>query len=606
MTAGLRALFITLILAVVAWTTREIPGFGFLPQVDDDVNIFLNPNLGAPDAARLHWMATDFTYVHRYMPLGWLGFSLVYAAAGLNPAAFHVAGIALHAANSILLLLLLEHLLRRFAPAASRRDRVVAAGVATLLWALHPLRVETTAWCSGLLYAQAGFFALVCVLARVEELRARSAGRAGRGDAWLAMGWLAYAASLLTYPLALFLPFALIILDACWTAGRVLVPRQRAALWAGAAVLAATALAGLALTVHARATATDWMRAPTLAEFGPLARLLQAAYVAVVYLWRTAAPVDLGWMPTTLLDAGSPGALGWVAAAVLLGGIAWTWARRRAAPAVAACGLAYLVLLVPNLGLSEHPHSIADRYLYITGIVFSVALAVGLVRIRSRALFGGAVAGCLSPSTVLPVANRRQARTWGSPAAFEAKMMAVPEPELRHITAARAGKLRFLRGEVRDGRAQVWDELQRAPGVGGVQLTWREIAPRSPLSPEVASRPLEEWPVAPYALIELQLARGQLAEGRSYDAVQHLTAAIQMAPEFSEARFRRGILFCAYGRLPEALHDWLQVAQHPAGAGGELAFFTDSLRKAYLAAGDEGSAAALERVRPPAGSHRDG
>jgi hypothetical protein len=377
----------------------------------------------------------------------------------------------------------------------------------------------------------------------------------------------------------------------------VLPPRQRVALWAGAAVLAATALAGLALTLHARATATDWLRAPTLAEFGPRARLLQAAYVAVVYLWRTAAPVDLGWMPLTLFDAGSPGALGWVAAAVLVGGIAWAWARRRAAPAVAACGLAYLVLLVPNLGLSEHPHTIADRYLYFTGIVFSVALAVGLVRIRPRALQGGAVAACLVAAAVCAVASRRQARLWGSPAAFEAKMMAVPDPELRHITAARAGKLRFLRGEVRDGRAQVWDELQRAPGVGGVQLTWREIAPRTPLSPEVARRPLEEWTVAPYALIELQLARGQLAEGRTYDALQHLTAAIQMAPEFSEARFRRGILFCAYGRLPEALHDWLEVAQHPSGDGGELAFFTDCLRKAYLAAGDDRAADSLLHAR---------
>ncbi|HEY4990115.1 MAG TPA: hypothetical protein VII09_09925, partial [Opitutaceae bacterium] len=346
MTAGLRALFITLILAAVAWTVREIPGFGYLPLVDDDVNIFFNPHLGAPGASTLLWMATDSSYVHRYMPLGWLGFSVVFSLSGLDPAGYHLAGLAFHALNAVLLFFILEQLLLRFAAAVPVRDRIVGAGLASLLWALHPLRVETTAWCSGLLYAQAGFFALAFVWARLAELRARSEGRNRNGAWYFVAGWASFAASVLTYPVALFLPFAVAIVDHAWTgADSEAERRSRRAVRLEMVALGLTSLGALLLTAHARGTVvTSWGRTPTLAEFGILSRALQASYVASMYLWRTFWPVDVNWLPRTLFDAEIPGGVGWIALATiaLVTGAALKFWKR--APVFAACWVSYLIL----------------------------------------------------------------------------------------------------------------------------------------------------------------------------------------------------------------------------------------------------------------------
>src|SRR5580700_10051031 len=113
MNARRRFLLILLIAAAVAWTVREVPGFDSLPLIDDDTNIFFNPHIGTPSAARIRWMFGDVSYVHRYMPLGWLGFSIIYVFSGLNPAGYHIAGAGLHLLNALLLFLALERLLRR-------------------------------------------------------------------------------------------------------------------------------------------------------------------------------------------------------------------------------------------------------------------------------------------------------------------------------------------------------------------------------------------------------------------------------------------------------------------------------------------------------------
>jgi hypothetical protein len=564
---SLRAQFIALILVAVAWTTREIPGFGYLPLADDDVNIFFNPHMGAPGASTLHWMASDLSYVHRYMPLGWLGFSLVYSASGLDPEGYHAADILLHAANAVLLFLVLEQLLRRFAAGAPDRDRTLAAGLAALLWALHPLRVETTAWCSGLLYSQSGFFALLCVYCRLAELRARSQAPAGRPSAWFAAALVSSVASSLTYPVALFLPFCVPIIDRAWLAGETeAMALARRAARREALALAITAVGALALAVNARDTVTTaWGQVPSLAQFGVLSRALQAAYVAAVYLWRTICPADVAWMPLTLYDPGSPGILGWIAAALLAAISAAALASRKRAPAFAACWACYLILVVPSLGLNEHPHTIVDRYVYFTSIAFAAALAAALVGIRPGFARVATRVACALAVVACALSSVGQARVWRDIGAFQRHMMLIPDPDLRHITAARTGKLRFLEGDVRGGREAVRLELERAPDVGGVILTWRQVMSQAPLSPEVASRKLQEWPAAPFSCVDLQIARIQVDEGRTGDALLHLDAAVARSPNFTEARFRRGLLLAAAGRPREALHDLLLVERPAAG-----------------------------------------
>ena len=51
----------------------------------------------APSGCR--WMFTDWSYVRRYIPLGWLNFSATYEFAGLNPRPYHAVALGLFLLN---------------------------------------------------------------------------------------------------------------------------------------------------------------------------------------------------------------------------------------------------------------------------------------------------------------------------------------------------------------------------------------------------------------------------------------------------------------------------------------------------------------------------
>jgi len=69
-------------------------------------------------------------------PLTWLSHELDFTLFGLNPAGHHAVNVLLHAANAVLLFLLLQS-----ATGFRWRSLMVAA-----LFALHPINVESVAW----------------------------------------------------------------------------------------------------------------------------------------------------------------------------------------------------------------------------------------------------------------------------------------------------------------------------------------------------------------------------------------------------------------------------------------------------------------------------
>lgn len=110
---------------------------GFLNYDDPDV-ILNNPRLHAPtvvDAVEVFFEVRD----HAYLPLYYLGLMPEAALFGGSPKAYHVGSLIWHALNASLVLgFLLVLTQRRFLALAS-----------ALLFALHPVAVESVAWASG-------------------------------------------------------------------------------------------------------------------------------------------------------------------------------------------------------------------------------------------------------------------------------------------------------------------------------------------------------------------------------------------------------------------------------------------------------------------------
>ena len=379
-----------LLLAITLAVFAGVCGHEFV-HFDDNLNIYGNPHIQGLSWEHLQWMFTDTAHVRRYMPLGWLSYALDYQLFGLNPQAFHVGNLLLHLTNAVLLYFLLKHVLL-LASKPAHPEQVSAApvwcaAVGALFWAVNPLRVEVVAWASARIYALACSFAMFSVLAWMWAQNPATPSPRRRTCYWLAVA--AYGASLLTYPVALFIPVALLVLEVV-PLRRVGVhasgwwQRQALPIWRDKLPFLALTALGLRIAFRARVAPDSDYRAPTLEQFGLLPRLMQAFYVWCYYAWKPWAPYDLSAVYPTLCWFNPLGAGFLASAAVVIAISLALLARRRRWPGVFGLWLCHLAILIPVLGLTEGLHSAYDRYGYLHGVVCSAALALLLQQLWSR------------------------------------------------------------------------------------------------------------------------------------------------------------------------------------------------------------------------------
>src|SRR3989441_2690389 len=126
---------------------------------DDDKNFLENPHYRGLGWTHLRWMWT--THLGHYIPLTWMTLGLDYLFWGMNPLGYHLTSLLLHAANGAVFYFVAFRILGLALPSPSEHGHALAvsAGVAALVFAIHPLRVESVAWVterrdvlSGLLY----------------------------------------------------------------------------------------------------------------------------------------------------------------------------------------------------------------------------------------------------------------------------------------------------------------------------------------------------------------------------------------------------------------------------------------------------------------------
>src|SRR6478672_10574620 len=152
-----RALIFAVILAVVTLLAYQ-PAWhgGFL--WDDDANI-ATPELRSLDGLRRIWVqprATQQYQPHHYSS-SWLQQRLI----GNSPTGYHLVNLLLHIGCVVLVLKILRFL------------RVPGAELAAMIFALHPVNVETVAWIAERKNVLSGIFALAATLCylRFDESR---------------------------------------------------------------------------------------------------------------------------------------------------------------------------------------------------------------------------------------------------------------------------------------------------------------------------------------------------------------------------------------------------------------------------------------------------
>ncbi len=504
---------------------------------DDDINVVENSNIQGLALANIKWMFVNFEQAIRYKPLAWLTWALIHSLFGLNPVGFHLANVLLHAGNTVLVFVVIAQIAGRV-PGRERdlnraRERLLLAGGCALLWALHPLRVEPVAWVTGLPYHLSLAFLLVSMIGylRLDFTRSVYHQRAY----WASVG--CFLAALLAYPISVgfcavlvavnLYPLKRLNLSLC----PQLFSRLNRSVWVELIPFISIAAVIAGITLYGRYTTPGiWKPVADTTDFPMMARAMQSFYVWALYTWKPFLPIHLSPVYLDLVDFRPNDFRFLISAAGVLGLTGYLWHQRRVWPGAFAIWVAHLGILIPVLGLTEHPHFPSDRYAIIDGVILSVGCFALLWTGRQYVTFKRMRLGVIGVIILLAVMSFRQTQFWKNDYVFFSYVAGgLKDGLMRAKVFTRLGDT-YLRDEDWRSATQFYSRAwQSAPNYGGYQL---------PANYALALEALGDFPGA-----EAQLNLAGMRRPDDADLLQRLgmMTSLNGKPDESILCFRRAV-----------------------------------------------------------------
>lgn len=526
-----------LLSGVTALAFWSVIGCEFL-NYDDDVFVTDNPQVWSGLTAEGWRWAWTTTLMGVWQPLAWLMLMLQVEIFGVSATGVHMVSLLFHLGNVCLLFLLLDRL-----TGARWRSAVVA-----LLFAVHPLRVESVAWVAEQRDLQYALLALLTMHAYVSWARHGLTRHAVLACAF-------FAGALLTKPQAVVIPPLLLLLD-YWPLGR----RN----W-GRLILEKTPLvaASLALSLATMRSHAGYGITPVWRSERPLEQL---ADVAVNYARYMVKMVDVrhlavfyprqawpGWMVagcTLLLLCATVLVLREVRRRPWLG-VGWAW---------------FVVALLPVVGLVKFgAHSFADRYTYLSGIGLLVMVVWSLPefavlgeRARKLAvLSGAALAAVMVWLTTAQIGHWKNSET-----VFRHALGVTRDNYLAHNNL---GAALSAKGDMAAAAEQFRAALALRPTYPDAHLNLAAVLEKAGRTGEAEQAYRNAIGAAP-GLFEARLALGMmlLRERRAQEGLGVYEEALKVRPDDPDALYGMGLAMGELDRWPEA-RDYLMkvVAINP-------------------------------------------
>jgi tetratricopeptide (TPR) repeat protein len=532
---------------------------------DDDAYITNNELLTAPDGLRRIWFSLDSP--SQYFPLVYTMFRFERAWWGLSPTGYHFVNILLHIANALILWSLLARL------------RVPGAWLASAIFALHPVQVESVAWITERKNVLMGLFFLLTIRAWVEFVDKQTKHR-----------WFFYVLALLLYALALFskttactLPAALLLI--LWLQGRRINQRQLVQL-----VPFVVLALGMGLL-------TVWWERYHQGTHGPLfaisspERLLIASRAIWFYLGKLFWPSNLTfiyprWMvsPTHLLEYAWLAALGGLCAAI-------SFARRYVGRSLEVAALFFVATLSPVIGFimlyTFRYTFVADHYQYLASIGPIAFASAGITTLAAsfkesrHFIFGAAV--CILAA--LAVLTWRQSTIYADiEALWRTTIARNPGCWMAHNNL---GIVLSQKGEIDEAIAHYRKTLEMSPdfaeadyNLGNALLQKGEID-AAILHCQRAVRIEPNDPEAQVALGNALFKKGLIDE-----SIVHYQKALAIRPYYVTAHYNLSSAFLKKGEIDKAIfHCQAVLSTQPEHADAHTI-----LANAFLQKGEIGNA----------------
>jgi protein O-mannosyl-transferase len=499
----------TLLVVLTLITYWQVKNYDFI-NYDDDKYITENQHVNTGlKLDNIKW-AFQSTYASNWHPLTWLSLMTDAQLFGLNAGYFHLTNLFLHLLNMLLLLFILYKM-----TGVLGRSTLVAA-----LFALHPLHIESVAWVAERKDVLSMFFMLLTLWAYINYIQKPDYKR-------YLLIFIAFALGLMSKPMLVTLPFALLLLD-YWPLQRFsLQDEKKIDSFLSAKKLASLIyekiplffLTGLsiAVTIVAQKGEIEFMQSIPL-----LFRLKNALVAYCVYIFKMIWPMSLSVLypyPASIpLWQVSVSAILLVAVST----VAIYCIKKK--PYIATGWFWYLGTMVPVIGIVQVGiQSMADRYTYIPLIGLFIIIAWFLSDVLERKSYKKYIYATVLVVIVLLLAalSWSQLRYWKN--SYELFTHALKVTRDNYTMHCNLGVLLASQGDNKMAEFHYMEALKIKPDDKDTNMNFGNLLVR---------------------------------QGRLDEAIGSYTAAIKSKPDFVEAYNNIGIAYVQRGDRQKAIEQF--------------------------------------------------
>src|SRR5216117_636995 len=332
----------------------------------------------------------------------------------------------------------------------------------------------------------------------------------------------------------------------------------------------------------------------SLAQLSVPGRLAVSAYGLSFYLWKTVAPVNLSplyelpptvnpWAPPFLLSYG-----------LVLAITAIVLALRRRVPGLPAAWLAYVVILLPVLGIFQSGSQIAaDRYTYLAGPGWAILAGAGLLSCwhATRFLIPGC-AVCLLVGLGVLTWNQVQVwhdseKLWSHAAAIDprspvgqyslglalARQRKLTEAIEHFKTALRIqpdyadahinlGIALAQQGKLAEASEHYQQALHSKPDSADAHTNWGLALTQQGKPAEAIDHYRQALQIKPdHAVAHYNWGNALIQQDKPAEASEHYRQALRFKPGYAIAHINWGVALARQGKPAEAIDHYRQALQ---------------------------------------------
>ena len=472
-----------------------------------------------------------------YQPLAMLSLMTDYALGGRpdNLRPFHQTSLALHTANTALIIVLFYLLFGHVWPAA-------AAG---LLFGLHPMTVEPLCWVSERKTLLAAFFALWSLVLYLRFIR--------KNNCKLYFGCLLmYILALMSKPTSLPLPVMMLLMD-YWPLKRL---NRRAFLEKLPLFVVAAVFAVITYVSQSRAGTTV---SPT--QYGPQRIPLIICHNIIFYLYKIIWPANLSshyafpepfaLSNPTLLAAVIGTA---ILVPLLILSLRWT-------PAALTGWLLFFIAISPTIGIIGFTNVIAaDKFAYLPSLGLMMILTSLLSRLWTinAARQTAIVLVLLALASAETIATRRHLTHWSDTVRLcEHILTLTPNAARVHSQLGLALK---SQGKLDEAVTHYKDALRINPDYANAHNDLGLVLTRQGKLDQAIEHYNTALQLEPDLYhVHCNLADTLAQQGKIDQAVNHYTAALQINPDLPDAHNNLGYILMHHGKLDEAITHFIEA-----------------------------------------------